>query len=693
MKPNKVNGRVIIIICIVVLIILGVFWLLINNTGREGYDSSKGKAFADKITTGITSIIDNAPVEVNGGYKMSDVKSILPKIFFDLKRTIDKEVNTVYDISVNTDIKTSIDTTKSRCHADDNFMYGEKFGDSLVPNYNGKAAQLNSTCSQLTADNCNLTDSCVLVNGKKCMAGDANGPTMNVDNNGQDIDYAYYTYKSECYGTCGTGANYANPCSEFANDDTGINKKCVSRMWGQTGCPNRRYVTDDVADELSSYSKAGIKSLFKKAKAEENYANCYGPNERDWPKPCDVYPKDTSKGLSVRCLRKLYNDEGCENERAVITPMFAKDNELISKSEMKTEFAIYTQGIDGSGNVDSDYTKCYGPDETTWPEPCHNTKEDSTGLSKRCLTGLFKNTGCPAARTSNFITYEYASNNKDKTKGEMQQTYDTIRYNMDDESFTKCYGKDKKKWPVRSMLIGLGFDNKIYLKYFRPWNKSVKIEDAPWEEDTTPNQTSMNSIVQLPNGWFYGTGTDNILYMKRYWTDPWIQDSLIGSKPRFYRVKIIWGMIIAVGLNRRLYLINRNPSRPGVYYMGGATCCVDDVLESPTGFPISVIGHKNYRVWRRPFGWQNWRSRAQANGWVLAIINIPDGKYNSKGIPSGKTKVLGIGLKGLLFTKNTIDDYWWSPVRKNNGAAVRNISYARIYNNVPENSTDPPLPQ
>jgi hypothetical protein len=78
---------------------------------------------------------------------------------------------------------------------------------------------------------------------------------------------------------------------------------------------------------------------------------------------------------------------------------------------------------------------------------------------------------------------------------------------------------------------------------------------------------------------------------------------------------------------------------------------------------------------------------------LLAIINIPDGKYKANGTPSGKTKVLGVGLNGLLWTENTIDDDRWYPIRKNNGAAVRNISYARIYNNVPEKSTDPPLPQ
>jgi hypothetical protein len=50
----------------------------------------------------------------------------------------------------------------------------------------------------LTAENCKNSECCVLSNGKKCLAGNANGPTFKTGN-----EKNYY-YMGKCYGSgCG----------------------------------------------------------------------------------------------------------------------------------------------------------------------------------------------------------------------------------------------------------------------------------------------------------------------------------------------------------------------------------------------------------------------------------------------------------------------------------------------------------
>ena len=66
--------------------------------------------------------------------------------------------------------------------------------------YRGSSDSLNKACSTLTDKNCNSTSCCVLVNGKKCAAGNESGPTFNTDKNGKTKNIDYYYYQSKCYG-------------------------------------------------------------------------------------------------------------------------------------------------------------------------------------------------------------------------------------------------------------------------------------------------------------------------------------------------------------------------------------------------------------------------------------------------------------------------------------------------------------
>lgn len=544
------------------------------------------------------------------------------------------------------------------------------------------------------------------------MAGDADGPTLLVDKNGNDIDYAYYTYKNECYGSCGVGGNYANPCSEFKDGDKGVNSKCIERMWKKTQCPNSRYVTSDVVNSLINYTKAGIKALFANAKDEDNYANCYGPNEADWPKPCDKYPKNTSEQISVRCLSKLYKDSGCDQTEDVITAQFAKDNILNNRGEMIKEFDTYRAGTDANGTIDSDYTKCFGRNQSVWPEACLNTNDNSTGLSYRCLRRLFLETKCNDAGAKITITRDYALNNKFKTKKALKKTFDDIKSSFTNESLTKCYGKDKNLWPDQLWLLGIGTDNRLYFKRKVPG--IFNIEESPWERTESSNVT-MTSIVQLPENWFYGTGDDGLLYIKQYWSDDWQLDPLIYPAPRnwgnkrlgfaFSRVRLVYGVaLIAVGMDKRgsgtdfgyLYFINRDPNNPYIWEIPHSEECIDVIGASEsTGW-----GYFNYHVLsyqNRIYGRKELQQRSQfgRNGidhmryfnapTFSAFINIPEGTVNADGItPTGRKKVLGImkagnAADGLLMLIPRFSDYkTWRAVPQNNNIAMANIAYVKI---------------
>ena len=704
MKPAiKVNGRVIIINSIVVLIILGILWLFNNNIRKEGLEQQKPSVtanFFDKLITTIGNKFDKAGPEINNGKTFAEYKNNSPEIFDDLKAIFTAKKDIMYDVSFNTDITSTIDTTTQPCSGK-TFTNAKKFGSSLAINYKGKTSELNEKCAQLTSENCNLTDSCVWVGGKKCMAGDVEGPTIKVDSNGNDIDYAYYTYKSECYGSCGTGTNFANPCTEFNDEDPGVNIQCIARLWGQTECPNSRYVNRSLVEKLKDYSKAGIKAIFSKARDEDNLANCYGPNQADWPQPCELYPSDNSKKVSVRCLSKLYNDTGCDNTEAIITPDFAKANSYRTKKELINEFAKYHNGVDNNGIFDSNYSKCYGNDEMGWPEPCNNTNDDSFGLSKRCLTSLFDATGCTTAKK--LITSQYVLDNRRKTKREMRKLLNGYKKDNDDASFKQCYGEDRNTWPVRTMIIGIGFDYRIFFKRSRPGDLTY-LEALPWELDTTPSQRNMTSIIQLLNGWFYGTGDDGLLYRKRYLGDQWTQDDVIVGPYLFRRVRLVWNIIIGVGIkrdgqedpngiwiegtrNNYLYVIDRSPYNPKVTEIGGSYSVIDVMQVVGSYFAISVLRDDGYVLMRRQ--WTRDEQYKLNGGRLLAFTTIPDGSFKADGTPTGKTRVLGLGLQGLLYTEKSPSDDKWAIVPYNNTIPMQNISFVNISNNTPAESTDP----
>ena len=72
--------------------------------------------------------------------------------------------------------------------------------DAFCESYKGSSGDLNTACSKLTNKNCNSTSCCILSSDKKCVAGNADGPTYNTDSNGKTINLDYYYYQNKCYG-------------------------------------------------------------------------------------------------------------------------------------------------------------------------------------------------------------------------------------------------------------------------------------------------------------------------------------------------------------------------------------------------------------------------------------------------------------------------------------------------------------
>ena len=64
----------------------------------------------------------------------------------------------------------------------------------------GNSNNLNKKCMQLTSDNCKSTSCCVWTSNQQCLAGKADGPTFNTDNNGKTKKLDYFYFENECYG-------------------------------------------------------------------------------------------------------------------------------------------------------------------------------------------------------------------------------------------------------------------------------------------------------------------------------------------------------------------------------------------------------------------------------------------------------------------------------------------------------------
>ncbi len=459
------KSRYLIIIIMIILIFLGILWLKYNSSNKEGLDENSAAALSNDIINTVNSKLGASGVD------MTSYTAKLPMVIQQVTDLIEQEASiSDEDASADglgsQDLSTVVDTTGSDYYPTKSFFRGSKFSDGFCKT-NTNPVELNNACSSLTAENCNLTDCCVLLQGNKCVAGNALGPTNQVDEKGQDIDYAYYSYKNQCYGSCGKGlVNAANPCSVYSMTDTGLSESCIKRLWSQSGCPNGAYITSDLVTSLKDNSKAAIQVMFKKARSDEpNYAKCYGPNESRWPVPCNA-TTDTSVNLSARCLTKLFTDVGCTNTDT-ITDAYATTNKLEPKSSMINIFTdLTTADDDSTGSL----TKCYGSDELEWPDPCADVPDTANLLNGtlpiRCVGKIFKDaTHCPSTDmvTSNygrFASLPTATKNAflkfpmivaNSTKAVLTNKFTQDAAKIQGNRF-KCYGMNPNYWPDMGVI-------------------------------------------------------------------------------------------------------------------------------------------------------------------------------------------------------------------------------------------------
>ncbi len=79
----------------------------------------------------------------------------------------------------------------------------EGYENSFCNSLQGKSAELNEQCQNLTRNNCLKTDCCVyakMEGEEKCLAGNQNGPTFRFSGPNKTKNIDYYYYKDKCYG-------------------------------------------------------------------------------------------------------------------------------------------------------------------------------------------------------------------------------------------------------------------------------------------------------------------------------------------------------------------------------------------------------------------------------------------------------------------------------------------------------------
>lgn len=126
-------------------------------------------------------------------------------------------------------------------------------------------SQLNEKCKKLSIENCKIPSCCVLINGTKCFAGNANGPTFLTDA-GENLDYKFYYNKNKCYGNCDISGNALSECDKYLHNSVGISKECMLQMFNKFGCSNPSpdyFINASMVKDLSLSSKSYVENHIK----------------------------------------------------------------------------------------------------------------------------------------------------------------------------------------------------------------------------------------------------------------------------------------------------------------------------------------------------------------------------------------------------------------------------------------------
>jgi len=168
------------------------------------------------------------------------------------------------------------------------------------------------------------------------------------------------------------------------------------------------------------------------------YGSC-GDGMTTSANPCSIYKDDSSK-ISKECIKRYWKNTVCGKDEN--NPDYISDG-LVTEWKDYSRKAIKAKIRDIATN-EEEYNKCYGEDESNWPEPCIGTRPTSFGLSKRCMTHLFKETGCTYEGT---ISSAFVEENRLEPKSAMLNKFAGYFNGTDKESKQKCYGYDEIAWP------------------------------------------------------------------------------------------------------------------------------------------------------------------------------------------------------------------------------------------------------
>jgi len=279
-------------IIILLFLILGIIFLKSFFTIREGKDISpeEAKALGEDIQTSINQKMAAAGVP----YTAPDTTDLFKQLTNLMDVQVGKEAeraNASADAAQNT---TAAQNTVAPNIIDNSFFMGNKFSDAFCDKYQG-TSQLGEKCESLTEDNCNLTDCCVFVNGNKCMAGGANGPS-NIPGVAKDSDY--YFHKYQCHGNCISDSS----CSKYADGDRNVSNECFSELWEDAGCTTK--LPDSGWWRLQTKTDVYKDMALWASMPDANHRKvCYGEIKNNWPNLNSNYKRVVGNNGTVSCSR------------------------------------------------------------------------------------------------------------------------------------------------------------------------------------------------------------------------------------------------------------------------------------------------------------------------------------------------------------------------------------------------------
>lgn len=279
-----------ILIAVLLFIILG---MLIMRT-KEGFDAADAPGLASNLGSSMNKELVAAglpAIDINAaGDLFKQLQDLIGQQVAVSQGTYDTVTAAEASDPSNNTVAIDLSTPKS-------FLYGDKMS--------GAFCKQKKNCASLREENCNTTDCCVWLNGKKCVPGNVNGPTIAINS---DVDY--YLYKYQCYGDkCVDG----NSCLKYANADKNLTDNCLVPMWKKAGC------TTALPDSTwwKTQTKADVKKDMNAWALMPDYSHrsiCYGNDRSKWPSLDSRYKRVYGNSGAISCSQYCNKTTGGKTE-------------------------------------------------------------------------------------------------------------------------------------------------------------------------------------------------------------------------------------------------------------------------------------------------------------------------------------------------------------------------------------------